>query len=147
MTKEEYIKYISYFNNKEYDKVALYLAPDVVVEYSSVFANPDGSARILKSREEFVQYYRYLHSYVNEYLELEEFISANNLLFATLYTEFYCFKQPPKNSGLNWKEGEVRVMTNWVLYNLENNIFKRIRIAHFRLYDPSTAKYFRRQKC
>ena len=32
-------------------------------------------------------------------------------------------------------------MTNWVLYNLEREKMKRIRIAHFRLDDPKLAKF------
>jgi hypothetical protein len=39
-------------------------------------------------------------------------------------------------------KGDINIMTNWVIYNLdENGKMKRIRIAHFRNHDPRTAKY------
>ena len=69
-------------------------------------------------------------------------MSEGELVFAELYTEFHTFKDPPEDSGRLWKKGDVTIMINWVMYNLnENGRMKRIRIAHFRNNDPKTAKY------
>jgi len=82
-----------------------------------------------------------LHEYVREVLELSDFMVRGNLLFAELYTEFHCFKDAPASAGLPWKKDNVSVMTNWVMYTLEGDKMKRIRIAHFRMHDLKQAKY------
>lgn len=64
------------------------------------------------------------------------------MLFAELYTEFHTFKDTPAFSGRGWKKGDITIMTNWVIYNLDKNgKMKRIRIAHFHNHDPGTAKF------
>ena len=42
--------------------------------------------------------------------------------------------------GDDLKKGDVIIMTNWVIYTLEGEKIKRIRIAHFRMHDPKEAK-------
>ena len=141
MNREQYLEYIDHFNNKRYDAVTSYFAPDVTVEYSSYFASPGTSAVTLHSRQEFIDFYKRLHEYVREVLELGDFLVDGNLLFAELYTEFHCFKDTPPSIGLQLRKGDVSIMTNWVLYNLEGGKMKRIRIAFFRTHDPKLAKF------
>ena len=70
------------------------------------------------------------------------FISRGKQLFVELYTEFHTFKDSPAGGGQGWKKGNITIMTNWVLYDLDDKgKMKRIRIAHFRNSDPKTAKY------
>jgi len=38
------------------------------------------------------------------------------------------------------KAGDIYITTNWCIYSLENERFKHIRVAHFRLHDPNTAR-------
>jgi len=96
----------------------------------------------LHGPEEFAKFYKNLHEYVREVLELRDFMVDGDLLFAELYTEFHCFKDSPSSAMLPFKKGEVSVMTNWVIYNLgSNDKMKRIRIAHFRMHDPKQAKF------
>lgn len=133
--------YIDHFNNKRYDAVTSYFAPDVTVEYSSYWASPETPAVTLHGRQEFIDFYRRLHEYVREGLELGDFMTSQNLLFAELYTEFHCFKDTPASIGLPLRKGDVSIMTNWVLYNLEGGKIKRIRIAFFRTHDPKLAKF------
>ena len=65
-----------------------------------------------------------------------------DLLFAELYTEFHCFKDYPTTSFNPLKKGDISIMTNWVVYNMTpDDKMKRIRIAHFRMHDPKTAKF------
>lgn len=140
MNRDQYLEYIDHFNNKRYDAVTSYFAPDVTVEY---FTNPGDlstPARTLHGRQEFIDSYKALHEHVREALELGDFMVNDNLLFAELYTEFHCFKDFPNFLGRTLKKGDVAVMTNWVLYNLEGGKMKRIRIAHFRMHDPKLAK-------
>ena len=142
MNRQQYLEYVDHFNNKRYDKVTSYFAPDITVEYFDNAYGPYTPARILHGAKEFEANYRALHAHTKEVLELGDFLSKDDLVFVELYTEFITFKDPPDNAGRMWKKGDVTIMTNWVLYNLDNKgRMKRIRIAHFRNSDPRTAKY------
>ncbi|OGO39006.1 MAG: hypothetical protein A2147_08070 [Chloroflexi bacterium RBG_16_57_8] len=140
MNKEQYLEYVARFNNKQYDAVTGYFTPDVTVEYydNATYSGPP--ARTLHGAKAFIDHYRSLHEHTREALELGAFIYKDNMLFVELYTEFHTFKDPPPSSGRTWKKGDVTIMTNFVLYDLERGKMKRIRIAHFRMHDPKTAK-------
>ncbi|MDH5781576.1 MAG: nuclear transport factor 2 family protein, partial [Dehalococcoidia bacterium] len=119
MNRDQFLEYIDHFNNKRYDAVTSYFAPDVTVEYFTDWASPQTLARTLHGRQEFIDSYRTLHEHVREVLELGDFMVSENLLFAELYTEFHCFKDYPTFIGQPLRKGDVVIMTNWVLYNLE----------------------------
>jgi len=142
MNKEQYLEYVDHFNNKRYDAVTSYFAPDINVEYFDTAFGPYTPARTLHGPEEFAASYKSLHEHTREILELRDFMVQGDLLFAELYTEFHVIKDPPAApGGMQRKKGDVYIMTNWVLYTLENDKMKRIRIAHFRNHDPKTAKF------
>jgi hypothetical protein len=136
MNREQFLEYVDHFNNKRYDAVTGYFAPDVTVEYSSVWGD-----RTLHGPGEFIEHYKFLHEHAREVMELGDFMASGDLLFVELYTEFHCIKDLPASAGMTMKKGEVSVMTNWVLYNFEKDKMKRIRIAHFRMHDPKQAKF------
>lgn len=140
MNKEQYVEYIEHFNNKRYDAVTSYFTPDIIVEYFTNLTNTKEPPRTLHGPQEFIESYKDLHEHVREVLELRDFMVDGNLLFAELYTEFHCFKDFPTTSFQPLKKGDVVIMTNWVLYNIENEKMKRIRIAHFRMHDTKEAK-------
>jgi hypothetical protein len=142
MNREQYLEYVDHFNNKRYDAVTSYFAPDITVEYYDSAYGPQVPARTLHGPKEFIASYKSLHENVREVLELRDFMSRGNLLFAELYTEFHTFKDAPASPGRPArKKGEVSIMTNWVLYDFEGGKMKRIRIAHFRNHDPKLAKF------
>ena len=142
MNREQYLEYVDHFNNRRYDTVTSYFAPDITVEYFDYGFDREAPARTLHGSEEFAENYKALHAHTREILELGDFMSQGELVFAELYTEFHTFKDAPASSGRSWKKGDITIMTNWVMYNLdENGKMKRIRIAHFRNHAPETAKY------
>ena len=142
MNKEQYQEYIDHFNNKRYDALTKYFADDITVEYFDDAYAPYTPGRTLHGAAEFTSNYKAQHAHTREVLELGDFWTDGSLLFAELYTEFHTFEDPSPESGGRWKKGEVTIMTNWVMYNLdENGKMKRIRIAHFRNSDPATAKF------
>jgi hypothetical protein len=142
MNRKQYLEYIAHFNNKRYDKVTGYFAPDITVEYFDNAYGAYAPARTLHGAKEFEANYRALHEHTKEVLELGDFLSEGDLMFVELYTEFITFKDSPPGAGQPWKKGNITIMTNWVLYNLDTKgKMKRIRIAHFRNSDPKTAKY------
>jgi len=142
MTKEEFLEYIGYFNKKDFEKVAGYFTPDITVEYYDNATGPKVPARTLYGPKEFIENYKALTSVVKEVLELRDFLSTEDRLFAELYTEFHPFKDAPGSDGRQaWKVGEPVLSTNWVMYDMADGKMKRIRIAHWRLHDPKTAKF------
>ena len=141
MTRAEYLKYIGYFNTKDFDGVTGYFAPDITVEYYDNATGPRVPARTLYGPKGFIENYKALFDSVKEVLELGDFLSTQDRVFAELYTEFHPLKDTPAGEGRQaWKKGEPVIMTNWVMYNMENEKFKRIRIAHFRMHDPKMAR-------
>jgi hypothetical protein len=142
MTREQFLEYIGYFNRKDFDGVTSYFAPDITVEYYDNATGPQEPARTLYGPQGFIENYRVLFSTVNEYLELGDFLSTEDRVFAELYTEFHCYKDTPAEDGrIARKQGDVQIMTNWVLYEMVDGKMKRIRIAHWRNHDPRTARY------
>jgi hypothetical protein len=142
MTRQEYLEYIDYFNKKDFDGVTSYFAPDITVEYYDTASDLKVPARTLYGPKGFIDNYKALFESVKEVLELGDFLSTQDRVFAELYTEFHPLKDTPASEGRQaWKKGEPVIMTNWVMYNMVDGKMKRIRIAHFRNHDPKTAKY------
>jgi hypothetical protein len=141
MTGEEYLEYIDHFNNRRYDKVAGYFAPDITVEYYDDDSVPYAPSRIIHGAAEFADSVLALHAYTREIVELGDFWTDGTLLFAELYTELHTFKDTPPDFYWQRKKGAVDIMTNWVLYDTDGSTIHRIRIAHFCDHDPGTARY------
>lgn len=142
LTREEFLEYIGYFNRKDFDGVTSYFDPNITVEYFDSGTGSQMPAQTLHGPEEFINNYKSLFKTVKEVLELGDYISTEDRVFAELYTEFHTFADTPEGvGGIGHKKGDVQIMTNWVLYDMEDGKMKRIRIAHWRNHDPKTAKY------
>ena len=142
MTRRQYLEYIAYFNKKDFEAVANYFTPDITVEYYDNATGPKMPARTLRGPKEFIENYKALTSTVKEVLELGDYLSTEDRVFAELYTEFHPFKDTPVSKGRQaWKKGEPVISTNWVMYDMVGGKMSRVRIAHWRLHDPKTAKY------
>lgn len=141
MTKEQFLYYIDSFNKKRYDTLKTYFCPDVTVEYFDNYLEPDVPALTLQGPEAFVEHYRRLHEYVKETLDVRELIITEDRIFVELYVEFLCLKDdPPKNRFGLRKAGDIFCWTGWVLYDVESDKFKRIRIAYHRMHRVSISK-------
>jgi hypothetical protein len=142
MTRDQFLEYIACFNRKDFEAVASYFTPEITVEYYDNATGPKVPARTLHGPKEFIENYRQLTSIVKEVLELRDYMSTEDRVFAELYTEFHPFKDTEAASGRQqWKKGQPVISTNWVMYDMVNGKMNRIRIAHWRLHDPTTAKY------
>lgn len=139
MDKQQLLQYIDHFNNKRYDEVMAYYDPDVVIEYPTMLSNPDAPPVTRRGRAGFLEQYVELHKHCREALEVLSIIQEGNMIAAEMYTEFHFFKDY-QLSGRNMKAGDVYITTNWCIYTIENEKFKRIRVAHWRKQDPKTAR-------
>jgi hypothetical protein len=142
MTRAQYLEYVAHFNSKRFDKVANYFTPDVTVEYPDNFFGQDTPPQTLHGPREFINNYMSITENTKEVLEVGAFMSEGSQVFVELYTEFITFKDSAPGLARQVKKGDIRIMTNWVLYDFnDKGKMERIRIAHFRNHDPRTAKY------
>jgi len=142
MTREEFLEYMDHFNNHRWDKVPSYFCPDVTLEYPDSFAGPRTPGRTLHGPQEFIANYHAIADNVREVLNLGAFMSYGSQFFVEFITEFHVFRDPPKGSPGMGKKGDVTVMNQCVLYDVdEKGKFKRIRIFHHRYLDPSFAQH------
>ena len=92
--------------------------------------------------EEFIANYEAITANVREVLNVGAFISRGRQFCVELVTEFHVFRTPPEGSPIQWKEGDLKIMNQIVLYDLdEKGRFQRIRIFHHRYLDPSKTKH------
>jgi hypothetical protein len=142
MNRQQFLEYIDHFNNHRWDKVTSYFCPDVTLEYPDNFMGPQTPGRTLHGPQEFIANYQAIAANVREVLNLGAFLSRGRQFCVEFVTEFHVFRDPPEGSPTKWKKGDVSIMNQCVLYDLdEKGKFKRIRIFHHRHLDPSLAKH------
>jgi hypothetical protein len=124
MTKADFLRYLDAFNNKRYDDLVPFYAPDVEVNLPGL---------TLRGPQEIVGFYKDFHTYVREFVEARYLVVDASGVAVEMYTEFECFRDYP-NEKLPFKKGEVRRLLNFVHYDLENGRFKRIRVARYQQY-------------
>lgn len=124
MTKEDFLRYLDAFNNRRYDQLVPFYAPDVEVNLPGF---------TLKGPQEIVRFYEDFHTYVREFVEARYLVIDEIGVAVEMYTEFECFRVYP-SEVLPFKKGEVRRLLNFVHYDLENGRFKRIRVARYKQY-------------
>ncbi len=144
MNRKEFLVYANHFNSKRFDKVTGYFCPDVTVEYPDNFQDPQipgVTGKTIHGPKEFIANYEALTSNVREVLNVGAFISRGSQFFVELITEFHVFRDPPEGSTRTWKKGDVSILNQCVLYDLdEKGKFKRIRIFHHRHLTPEEAQ-------
>ncbi len=143
MTREQFLEYIDYFNQKDFESVASYFSPDVTLEYPDNFTGPQITARTLHGPEEFIKNYQALTENIREVINVGVFLSRGSHFCVELITEFHALKTPSAGApGAQFKEGEINILNQCVIYDLdEEGKFKRIRIFHHRHLDPEKAKH------
>jgi SnoaL-like domain len=140
MDKQRFLRYVDHFNNKRYEEVLSYYDPDVSIEYPTMLADPLAPPITRTGRDGFLEQYAPLHQHCREALEVGDLLFDGNRIAAEMYSEFHFFRDYAKFSGRTMKAGDIYIATNWCIYTVENDKFKRIRVAHFRLHDPKTAR-------
>jgi hypothetical protein len=145
MTRKQFLEYVDHFNNHRFEKVVSYFCPDVTLAYPDNFVGPQipgVTGNTLHGPEEFIANYKALSANVREVLNVGAFLSRGRQFCVEFVTEFHVLRTPAADApGAGWREGDVIVLNQNVLYDLdENGKFKRIRIFHHRHLDPQDAK-------
>ena len=114
--------YLSHFNNKRYDQQAAFYAPDVVFELPTL---------TLKGPKAIIDLYKEFHPHVKEHVEIEDILIDGNKIFVVMPSRFECHKDF-KKYGLNFEAGKLYENVSFILYDVENDKFKRIRSARYK---------------
>jgi hypothetical protein len=103
---------------------------------------PGVAGNTLHGPKEFIANYEAITANMREVLNVGAFLSRGRQFCVELVTEFDVLRTPPAGTpGAQWKKGDVIIMNQNVLYDLdEKGKFKRIRIFHHRYLDPGEVK-------
>ena len=139
MERNEFQRYLDFFNTKSYDDVVSYFADDCEVHYHCDWTTLPQVKKVVKGKEAFINNYKNMHSNFFETLNLGVFMSTPDTLFVELYTLFEAKKEVEHRGG-HFHKGEKLYVNQYIDYDLdENGKFIRIRIAQFNTLDPETA--------
>lgn len=119
MNRQDVETYLSHFNSHRYDQQAEYYADDVVFELPTL---------TLEGPQAIIGLYREFHPHVKEHVEIEDILIGPDKIFMIVPTRFEPISDF-KKYGLNFEKGKIYETVSFVLYNLENDKFKRIRSA------------------
>jgi hypothetical protein len=114
-------KYLTHFNNKEYDQQIAYYAPDVVYKVGSL---------TLTSPRQIADFYADFHQYVKEHVELVEIAIDGDTIAVALHAIFEPFRDYVRN-GLTFKVGTTTDIVSFVFYKLQDGKIRRIRMTRY----------------
>lgn len=124
MTKDDFHRYLGYFNNKIYEQLVPFYADDVVLELPTF---------TLEGPQAIVAFYKDFHTYIREFVEANYLVMDDSGIAVEMYSEFECLRDYP-NEKLPFKKGETRRLLNFVHYDLVNDKFKNVRVARYKQY-------------
>lgn len=124
MTKDDFHRYLTCFNNKLYDKLVPYYADDVVLELPTF---------TLAGPQAIVAFYQDFHAYVREFVEANYLVMDECGIAVEMYSEFECLRDYPSEK-IPFRKGEIRRLLNFVHYDLAGEKFKNVRVARYKRY-------------
>ncbi len=114
-------KYLTHFNNKEYEQQIAYYAPDVLYKVGSL---------TLTSPRQIADFYADFHQYVKEHVELVEIAIDGDTIAVALHAIFEPFADYVRN-GLTFKVGTTTDIVSFVFYKLRDGKIHRIRMTRY----------------
>ncbi|MET3471083.1 hypothetical protein ABIC78_001598 [Novosphingobium sp. 1529] len=116
--------YIAAFNRNDFDGFGAYYAPDVV------FA---GQAAQVVGRAAVLDFYRTVKAHLDETLDLLTFVGApdGSRIAAELRTSLVARRDWPEMPTGAMRVGDRRESVNFVIYDIEDGHFVRVRSARF----------------
>jgi len=115
-------RYINAFNNSDFDGFGAYYAEDVVFH---------GQAAQLAGREPVLAFYRGVKARLTETVEILSFVGAPGRIAAEIRTTLVARESWPDFPTGPLEAGEMRQSINFVLYDIIEGRFTRIRSARF----------------
>jgi len=124
MSAEKFRSYIDAFNQDDYAAFGDYYDPDVELVIAG--------RKALRGRQAIFDFYREVKAQTHRVIEVDKLIRAPDRLAAELHSEFVAREDSPHFIAGAMKRGERIFIRTFVLYELREGRFARIRSAEFR---------------
>ena len=119
--REDYERYLGYFNDREYDGQIAFYTLDVRYRVGTLVIEGPGQIR---------DFYRDFHQYSTEHVALREFALSGDTLAVAVATRFEPFRDYLQN-GLEFRAGEPKDILTLAFYRLRGGRIHRIRMARY----------------
>ena len=128
MTREEFDAYLEKFNSRDYDGFLDYFADDFELIHVG------GS---FKTRESVKKFYAFLHSYIEESVIIDRFVSDEHNVVLEVRVRIEGVKEltPEAVAASDWPKlkplavGQAAVIPQFIHYHLENGKFVKVVCA------------------
>jgi len=122
MTRDDYERYITAFNDGDVERYSGYYARDVVLELGK---------RSIAGSQGIREFYAAVRSKVREVLVVRQFIGDETGVAAELDTSFEAIVDWPDFIVRPIKAGEIIRLVSFVMYRIKDGKFIHIRAARF----------------
>jgi ketosteroid isomerase-like protein len=127
MTAEQFSAYIDAFNRDDVATYGDYYAPDVVLVLA-------GKTE-LRGRQAIFDFYKSVKSQTQRTLRINKFVATPEQIAVELESEFLALQDLPEFTAGPMRQGGRIFINTFVLYDLRDGKFSRIRSALFRKID------------
>jgi ketosteroid isomerase-like protein len=124
LSTEQFAHYIDAFNRDDYAEFANYYAPDVTLVIAG--------KHTLNGRQAILDFYKTVKAQTRRTIEVKRVISAPHTLAAELQSEFIALQDLPHFTAGPMRKGDRTFINTFVLYDLADGRFVRIRSAELR---------------
>jgi hypothetical protein len=131
MSRERFQAYMDAFNNDDYSGFGDYYDPDVVLVIAG--------KRELRGRQAIFDFYKVVKAQTTRTIQVNRFIGTPDRIAVELESEFLALEDLPDFSAGPMKKGGRIFINTFVIYELKNGRFARIRSAEFRKIDRQVA--------
>lgn len=121
---EQFARYIDAFNRDDYAQFAEYYTPDVTLVIAGKHQ--------LTGRQAILDFYKAVKAQTRRTIEIKRVISAPHALAAELQSEFVALRDLPNFVAGPMRKDERMLINTFVLYDLHEGRFARIRSAELR---------------
>jgi SnoaL-like domain len=131
MSRERFQAYIDAFNRSDYSHFGDYYAEDVVLVIAG--------KRELRGRQAIFDFYKVVKAQTTRTIQVNRYIGTANRIATELQSEFLALEDVPDFSAGPMKKGGRIFINTFVIYDLVDGKFARIRSAEFRKIDRQVA--------
>lgn len=126
MTREDFERYIDFFNRDDFEGFSSFYADDVDFNL--------GDRKRIIGRQNIVNFYRGVKAHIHEDLRIIDLILGSTGAGLHVYTKFTTIKDWPDFELWPTKAGDVREIESIILYTITDNRFTHIKSARFKEY-------------
>jgi ketosteroid isomerase-like protein len=127
MSRERFLAYIDAFNKDDYSNFGDYYAEDVVLVIAG--------KRELRGRQAIFDFYKVVKAQTHRTIQVNKYIGTENRIAVELESEFLALEDLPDFTAGPMKKGGRIFINTFVIYEMANGKFSRIRSAEFRKID------------